>query len=277
MFSELCQGDFIRAVDNVIYIQACQQKHNGLTPQAVPFIMPASQAGWVSSGQPLADGNISQGDGRARALPNIWLSQKLNPRLPHQISNTAQKLQQFISVPVQLPSFEQSYRPQLLPRAPAVAHLKPGFYFISRHQGPNLQQPADQNIEGTKATRNFAECNKPPGSIVANLPEPPLIDCCSLQEDKENKPVKLENNRKVTSPKQCVKNVKHVQTHEIPDTSVFYCAPQKRLPFMIQDEANDACRDEKKKMKILEYLPEGSAEPKSLTLPGKREKVFLRN
>jgi hypothetical protein len=164
--------------------------------------------------------------------PEPYQTQKLNPRLPHQISNTAQQPQQFISVPVQLPSFEhlkaKSYRPQLLPRAPAVAHLKPRFYFISRHQGPNLQQPADQNIEGTKATRNFAECNKPPGSIVANLPEPPLIECCSLQEDKENKPVKLENKRKVTSPKQCVKNVKHVQTHEIPNTQIciLLCTPE---------------------------------------------------
>lgn len=285
VFTESCQGDFIRAVDNILYIQRSQQKRIIPTPQPMPLQMLPTQIVGVSSGQSVASGcygSTWQDAVNVRALPNIQLSTKLNPRIPLQNINTVQQPQQVLRVPILVPSFEHwkatSYHPQFLPYVPVVPHLKPEVHFISSQQGPNHQQPSGtyQNLEGSKVLLNLTECNKTPGNSVASLPAPTLIGHRSSQEDKENEPIKFMNKGEVITPNQCMENLKLVQTDEISEThkSVLSSAPQKRPHFMIQDEVNNALKDEKKKMKVLENLPKGSVESKLLTLSGKRANVF---
>ncbi|XP_021940343.1 uncharacterized protein LOC110839995 isoform X2 [Zootermopsis nevadensis] len=261
---ELCQGDFIRAVDNLLYIQRSQQNRIIPTPQPLPFNMLLTQVLGVSSDPSVASGyygNTWQGP-----LPNTQLSTKLNPRVLLPNINILQQPQQVFRAPVPVPSFEylnaRPYHPQFLPYIPVVPQLEPQFHFVNSHQEPNHQQLLGtyQNLEVSKVLLNSPEWNRTRGNSVANLSAPPLIENRNLREDKENLPKNVINMGNDVTKNQCMENLKLVRTDEISEKqkSVHSSAPQKRPHFRIQDEDNNILTNEKKKkkkIKVSQYLP----------------------
>jgi len=287
VFVALCQGNFIRTVDNLLYIQACEQKHRITAPVPMYFPVTPTQVAGVSNGHSSFCGNYgnmwqaADNIDHFTALPNFQLSQKPKPGFPYQNVNIVKQPQQILRVPTYLPPLEylqaESYLPQLPSYTQMVKpYLKSKGSFISSQQGTYSQQltGTHQNLEVLRVMSNVAECKQTPGDSVDNVPAPLLHEHYSLQDDQENKPVKYMSKCKGVTLKQCRKSLVLIQADKISDKqkSVLSCIPQKR-PYLIQDEVKYDGVGENKKVKVLENLPCGSVESKEFPLPGKRANV----